>query len=265
MPNLVIVLYCHDGLEEGIFGIDLKELGSLMEQARAVVDQAVAEAEIADDGCTSTISTISSEYIEDEDFEIDHEIALNIESLKDLAATIESNLIDSERRIKDIGEASIPAFIVSKPAQGYVSHVRDRYPRAPARLIERLGEANWQRHIVVRGRMEKSAALASEKYIPQSQSVLFSDFKPVSMFHDSGLGTTVSAASRYAASAASHTSFISSIAEKRNNSIRVPPTPMEVDVGKPFRCSICGLVQTKIKNRVEWKYVLIPKFQMSKN
>lgn len=229
-----------------------------MEQARAVFDwdrQAMGDAKESDDDAASTISTISSASCEDEESGIDHGIALNIEGLKNLAATIEDNLMSSERTTKGVDNSTMAAFSVSKPALGYVSHVRDKYPRAPARLVERLGEANWQRHVVVRGRMNREAAPPCEKNAPENESTMFSDFRPVSMFHDSGIGTTVSTGSQYAASAASHTSFISSIAENQGASIRVPPTPDEVDAKKPFPCTICGLIQTKIKNRIDWKYV----------
>jgi hypothetical protein len=41
-------------------------------------------------------------------------------------------------------------FEVSGPAKAYVSNILDKFPSADIRLIERLGEANWQRHVIIR-------------------------------------------------------------------------------------------------------------------
>ena len=78
-------------------------------------------------------------------------------------------------------------------------------------------------------------------------------FQPQTLFHDSGIGTTVASQSQYAQTEASHTSFVSSLAEQEKGKLRVPPTPLEVGTGEPFRCHLCGFVQIKIKNRIDWK------------
>lgn len=78
-------------------------------------------------------------------------------------------------------------------------------------------------------------------------------FQPETLFHDSGIATTVASHSQYAQTEASHTSFVSSLAEQETGKLRVPPTPLEVGTGEPFRCHLCGFLQSKIKNRIDWK------------
>jgi hypothetical protein len=101
--------------------------------------------------------------------------------------------------------ASIP-FQVSKPAHAYVLQVRDKFPEADKKLVERLGEANWQRRIRIQ---EDPAELVETAVSETTKSI----FMPVSMFHDSGLGTSISAQSTYALTAVSLSSFRTSATE----------------------------------------------------
>ena len=151
-------------------------------------------------------------------------------------------------------------FSISTPARIYVSLVRERYRNADERLIERLGEANWQRHVVIRNRIDQVAEMGVNDPPPlTSRKDALSNFQPVSVFHDSGLGTTISSPTQYERSVASHTSFLSSASETGRGAAKVPKTPIEVELGKPFQCYICGCTQYKIKNRLDWKYVQIAK------
>ena len=226
-----------------------RDLNLLIEQSRMVIarDAPDAESDIRDD--VSTISSISSsdEHSVNGACEVDYGLVSIIQSLMNLAPAIENNLAQVERQILEAKHTSASVFNVSLPAQIYVSHVRDKFKKAPTRLVERLGEANWQRHILVRARMDQGSALSEDK------ETILSAYKPRSMFHDSGLGTTISTKSRYAASMASHTSFLSSVADQEGGSVRVPPTPPEISACKPFTCFICGHIQKKLKNRVDWK------------
>ena len=143
-------------------------------------------------------------------------------------------------------QSSMPVdFQVSGPARTYVINVRDRFANADSRLVERLGEANWQRHTALRTGMEQEAP----ETIGEPKSV----FVPVSMFHDSGLGSSVPANSSYAITVASHSSFVSSLAEDDTGVLRVPSTPKEVHEGRAFTCEICGHKLNRIKNRIDWK------------
>ena len=167
------------------------------------------------------------------------EFAIN--RLIELRPSLEQNLIfkcNLPTKIKPPSGSCCP----SDPARIYVAHVRERYNKAPDELVERLGEANWQRHLAVRRRMETGNGFVNEE---DAGSVI-----PPHSFRDSGYGTSVPTQTQYALS---HTSFISSNAEGDGSSMRVPPLPAEAGSGKPFRCSICGLMLSNIKNRVDWK------------
>lgn len=127
-----------------------------------------------------------------------------------------------------------------------MSVLRDKYCKADEGLIERLGEANWQRHLFVRRKMDQIAEW------PEHEPITIFEEK-ATVFHDSGIGATISGPSQYAASAASHTSFISSLTEGGKGAIRVPPTPKEIVAGEFFCCNLCGLSQSGLRNRVDWK------------
>jgi len=132
--------------------------------------------------------------------------------------------------------------------------LRDKFPEADKRLVERLGEANWQRHINIRKRIEQiDGSVESGSVAITTAFIAGSIFQPPTLFHDSGIGTSVPAQSCLAPSEVSNTSFISSLADKEGGAARVPPTPAEVDLGEIFRCYLCGQMQLNIKNRMGWK------------
>ena len=171
----------------------------------------------------------------------------------DLVPTLELTLEHVERRQRQPGLTTEPSY-ASNPANIYISLVRDKFPEANDRLVERLGEANWQRHLNIRKRMEQSAGLYRQDGSGEAGGTIAgSILQPPTLFHDSGIGTTLAAKSRYAQSEASHTSFISSPSDTERGVARVPPTPTEVGLGKPFRCYLCGQIQFRIKHRVDWK------------
>ena len=186
-------------------------------------------------------------------FNVVEELRLQIRWLTQLGPVLEQNLVSAQKaRIQATLPAHVP-FCVSGPAEIYVSLVREKYKQAQDQLIERLGEANWQRHISVRKSMEASANVAEETTAPVGDSaVAQSVFRPYSAFHDSGIGPSIPAQTEYAAS---HTSFQSSNTGGERESVRVPATPVEVNDGKPFQCFLCKRILSDIKNRVDWKYV----------
>ncbi|KAH8587401.1 hypothetical protein B0O99DRAFT_694475 [Bisporella sp. PMI_857] len=143
-----------------------------------------------------------------------------------------------------------PPFQVSGPAQSYVSLVRDLFVTADNRLIERLGEANWQRHVALRKRLN---ALEEDGDTVPVAGLLETVFQPVSIFHDSGLATSFPTDSHRALTVISSSTFKSTTSEESHGGFRVPPVPEEVSLGLPFLCTICGHMLTEIKNRSDWK------------
>jgi hypothetical protein len=145
-------------------------------------------------------------------------------------------------------------FTASQAASAYISIVREKFPRAKDEIVERLGQANWQRHLNIRRKLEESVQghLENVEDIPIAKSM----FRPISTFQDSGLGTSLSApiSAPAVGSIASHSSFRTTATDGGPGSLRVPETPSEVHLGLHFKCHICGRMQTKIKNRYQWKY-----------
>jgi hypothetical protein len=191
------------------------------------------------------IEDSETEYaLVDPNITFDKNMSLHVICLMDLSPTLERMVNDSNLAGEDpmIGPNGI-TFHVTESAKQYVLQVHDKFRDAPKSLVERLGEANWQRFVRIRASLRESQELEAAK----------SAFVPMSKFHDSGLGSSAPTRSHFAASVASHSSFVSTEAEVSVGRLRVPPTPEEVGNGLPFECFICEQRQSKIKNRVDWK------------
>lgn len=177
-----------------------------------------------------------------------------VSCLMDLLPTMENTRRCTSNH-PDVGEYSLPSnFRVSEPAKPYCLSVLDKFPGIDVRLGERLGEANWQRHVELRKAIDQRYQGANDHEFDKTAETI-SEVIPVSKFHDSGLGISLPAHSRYANTVASHSSFQSSVGGEKIGTSRVPPTPKEVFDGLPFTCNICWRILTEIKNRVDWKYV----------
>lgn len=189
--------------------------------------------------------------------DLSEDLNSRVQMLLDFIPTLEATLAHVTRPQDQSSRIVNESFHASGPAQIYINLLRDRFPEADKKLVERLGEANWQRHMNIRKRIDQidgSVELASTP-VPTVPTKITagSIFRPQTLFHDSGIGTSLPAQSFLAPSEASHTSFISSVAEKEQGAAKVPPTPAEVGLGEIFRCFLCGQMQLNIKNRVAWK------------
>ena len=228
----------------------IRDLRTLIEQVKFTIfssgDEASAES-IEDEG----EYRVSKEGVPGEDYDTTGDLQLNIGCLVDLGSTIERVLLCAGTgRVRSSLVAPIP-FNVSDAASAYVSSIRDKFKDAEVQLIERLGEANWQRHVNVRMRMQiiSSGVEEDPKYEEHC-----STSKPYSVFHDSGIGTSVPVQTDCAPS---HTSFVSTISEKEEGRLRLPREPVEVGAGRPFQCYLCGEALSSIRNRVDWKSVYL--------
>jgi hypothetical protein len=176
------------------------------------------------------------------------EVSDNISCLMDFVFVLEQTLQSADHGFQRIRQLVL--FEVSGPAHVYVTNIRDKYQHADLKLVQRSGEANWQRHVRIRSMLDQAEEEGPHAIPIDAKSV----FTPFSKFHDSGLGTSLPAVSAYAVSNASHMSFASSLADgKESTCLRVPTTPAEVWSKKPFNCSICGEIQYNIKDRIAWK------------
>ena len=180
-------------------------------------------------------------------------IAPYIHDLMELGPTIQNNLeqpaikAKSNRYVND-------TFSVHSSAQHYVSMISEKFPLASLRLIKRLGEANWQRHVIIRNHTTNKSSGLMTAIERTDRRTIFSQYGKISLFHDSGIGTSDPKTNENAASTYSHTSFVSTVAEDGQRGASVPPTPKAVRHGKAFECNICYRQQWSIRNRIDWKY-----------
>ena len=210
-----------------------------------------------DMGCPTAHISEADQSSDDEEPDIVESLSFHVGCLMELVPSMEGSLAHLHV-VKSHSAAPIRApFSVSGPARPFVQNISDKFEQADNRLIERLGESNWQRFVTIRARMDQiscktdpDAEVSPMKLFAQAPQSLFT---PLSLFQDSGLGSSVPTIRCYATSAASHTSFVSSVATDGTSALRVPSTPKEVQMGEPFRCEICGHRLVNIKNRVDWK------------
>ena len=231
---------------------NIHELEILVERTKDITSTRDHTATLNDSDWGDEYDTDEESSSDDDDTSnIVDELRLQTQWLTQLSPILEQNLVSAQKpRIQASFPAPVP-FFVSGPAKVYVSLVREKYKLAQDQLVERLGEANWQRHISVRMSMEASANVVEETTAPvENSAVVRSMFRPYSTFHDSALGPSIPGQTEYAPS---HTSFQSSNTEGERESSRVPATPVEVTDGKPFQCFLCKRILSNIKNRVDWK------------
>lgn len=123
-----------------------------------------------------------------------------IRCLTDLAPTLEQSLAYGYRT-----RATIPPPIVlsevSEPARAYISMIQQRYQSIDLKLVERLGEANWRRHVKIRKQLDESEPTpgheyASDEAMSEGTKSTTSFLNPLSEFHDSAIGTSKSSSTR---------------------------------------------------------------------
>ncbi|KAL5330466.1 hypothetical protein ACEPPN_003994 [Leptodophora sp. 'Broadleaf-Isolate-01'] len=221
------------------------ELEVLMDKARIMTDESDYDSD------ESAFSNTDDPAWNDE--KASEGVSLLVASVKGLTDTVpsmERTLSYIAKWQKDQQAVACIDFQISGPARIYARKVHGQYSKANTRLVERLGEANWQRHTALRsGRLseEQATATITGAGVPKSL------FTPASMLHDSGLGSSVGLQTNYAATAVSHSSFISNITGAEKGRLRVPSTPKQVIDGISFTCEFCGNLLRGIKNRVDWK------------
>ena len=175
-----------------------------------------------------------------------------VKLLMDLCPTLEQTYRNQHRIIRR-SLNHVNSLEVTIPALPYVNHVRDKFPRAAALLVERLGEANWQRHERLRAvhSTVEHPSLDHTSLLPKSL------FQPASIFKDSALGSSISAQSHNAPTVASHSSFVSSVNsnDPEKHEFRVPRMPAAVE-GLPLNCPYCSKDISDMRSRVDWKLVI---------
>ena len=172
--------------------------------------------------------------------------------LMDLCPTLEQAYRD-QYQTRPLLPQQTPGFQVTLQAMPYVHLVRDKFPLADKLLVERLGEANWQRHERLRAFEESEQLKEVTVVMPLPAQPAKSNFQPMSIFKDSALGSSVGPQSEKAQSVASHSSFVSSNQDSDNGRFRVPRLPTGAAYGELFLCPFCQQELDTIKTRIDWK------------
>ena len=219
------------------------ELPSLIEQAQIIIlGPSGEDLSNADDWDDEDDSDPESTPIQEE-AEFCEDVEFNTRCLMQLVPALEQNIVSSRTPRIRLDRPTSQTFSVSEPASTYISLAQQRFQDADLKLVQRLGEANWQRHVRLRNELYGHEDGHNDPSAPVACSI----------FHDSGLGTTVPGSSQYAPSQASHASFASSVGNQESPFLRVPPMPPEVIAGQKFVCALCGITQSRIRNRIDWK------------
>lgn len=236
------------GLGDSTLEQCLEEVASQNEKARIVLSSAEDSGDVVEDLAAMDDDGSSTPP----DVRFNEEISIHIAALVDLVPTLQGLLREETQAIgEQHRRTGITTFYVTDSARQYVMQIRDKFPRASPTLVERLGEANWQRYVRIRQQMHQCEGLDEDQDGEDKPPGFRSTFVPTE-FHDSGLGSSLTRGPHVTRSVASHTSILSSYSGRDKGRLRAPPTPAEVLQGLPFTCWICGNELT-IRNRAEWK------------
>ena len=188
-------------------------------------------------------------------------------SLEQVAETTKSRTVAAK-----VDQVPLLMFEASEMAQSYCRNIMDKFPGAPQGLVQRLGEANCERHKRIREQLEYPCNLEEVRTQLEVDEVeddcKQTDAGRDTLFHDSGLGTSIAAPStllavpptstflnRRPAKAPSTATFTSFLTDDTSHGGRMPPMPYDAHTGKPFKCNICGQIIRNVTTRVDWKYV----------
>jgi hypothetical protein len=223
-------------------------LRQLVTQASTILDESDTDGEAS--SATETEDAPSTNRSEHSmDTHCLRPLAAYIDLLMDLCPTLEHTFNDMHKTNSRRAPRSARGNISVTPAAvPYVRNVQDKFPRANQELVRRLGEANWQRHERLRA-IQASGPASESKAIKDSKSL----FRPVSLFQDSALGSSIRTQSQRAESNASHSSFVSSSADNEKSRFQVPGLPKGASYGEPFMCPYCCEMVFKVNSRIDWK------------
>lgn len=155
-----------------------------------------------------------------------------------LASPAEENFDNEVPRVIGYAEKHLPE-------QAYINSVAEKFPLAASTIVTHLGKLNWERynHMI---RLQRNA-------IQQEIETTVKD-KARTIFHDSGLGNSLTAQSEAGAAHPSESVYAPSVASTRAEAShrRVPPLPPQARSGQPFTCEICNM-QVQYQRIKPWK------------
>ena len=228
-------------------------------------------------------STASDVVFED----IIEDLNAYMESLVDLSPSLNHPALDTTRMEATNADLTDVLAGVSEPARPFVLGIQDRFASLDIYLMQRLGEANWQRRRRLRDKLSAAIERQAIRTVDDDNTSIgetivggehrdivddviatHSSIRPPSTFISTVTGSGFSEPSIFDRNsiliphpqrqsiAESMTSFASSMADGLDyGRRRVPDLPDNYDFESSFQCQICGDILTRIRNRAEWKSV----------
>ncbi|KAJ6031413.1 hypothetical protein N7540_002145 [Penicillium herquei] len=200
-----------------------RRLKAQLEKAALIISSEASSTSSTDDSEVSDDAP-STAQLEKNKFE---RLDCYVLCLMDLVSVIKNQIYRMQNQVERPNHPIEDPFHLSQGARPFAMRIKDRFLNAPVYLVERLAEANWERHIRI------TAEDSSERN--KNHPVLF---QPGSFFHDSALGSSINAAT-----VASYASYRS-----------------RLNVAQEFPLCYDGLKDlsnaTTVKNIYAWKIVL---------
>jgi hypothetical protein len=176
--------------------------------------------------------------------EIVEDIKVYIQCLVDLGSALECPAFDPDF---DEDETDMTRVKTHTAYDYYSDLIMDKYPNVNRDLADCLGKANWERYQRLqseRMRNEQTSVASTE----QREVVVSKSCFSSSEFHDSGLGTSLSA--QDVTYPETVISYISSVSNSRR--ISIPPLSLEARDGRQFECLACSKYIRATTNRA-WR------------
>jgi hypothetical protein len=235
------------GPTNGTGNVDIdNDLKLLLEKAESLVPNAVGDPSSDADCSSGSEHSIIQEPLSRDASIVIAGLSRAIDNFMDFLPTLEAEY--DLKHSRSAHNAPLEALTLTSSAIPYANVVRDKFPKAASALVDRLGEANWQRHEKLRlGLPGDKAAMELAQMIPAKTL-----FQPVSLFKDSALGSSIHTPTEREGSVASHRSLLSSVAGDSISGLRVPPIPDGRGWGESFECPYCH-EEIEMTSRVAWK------------
>jgi hypothetical protein len=166
------------------------------------------------------------------------DLKTDMQCLIDLDPMYECPVNDLESEPPDSPAESPPSWT---PYQYYVDRICRQFPLANPDLVLRFGQGNLNRFLRVLAEREDQLEREQATDLHGGEVATLEHSK----FHDSGIGSSIPVASKYA-------DTVMSFQQVDGSSLQIPSLPEKGKQGQPFLCMVCART-IYITNRPLWK------------
>ncbi|KAK3682258.1 hypothetical protein B0T22DRAFT_484333 [Podospora appendiculata] len=198
----------------------------------------VVQNDVHSDTVTSS-SGASTTHSGDNLVEIAEDLRTDTQCLAGLGPLLKHPIQDLTLESEPEPEPSVIDFI-------YADKIESRFPKADEDLVTHLGKANFERYLrcqAARDSHEKEVQTTTDQELLLLAEVA-GTLVATSMFHDSGIGTSIAPTVSYAETMMSY--------RDQGRSVRIPPLPDSAKERVPFICVACG-GKVLMENNSAWK------------